>query len=449
MRKYTLPAVVGMILLVLAGCATPTVDISIKVPGELNLKNISKIAVVEFNTLDINESKEHKPASKALLRMATSCARSVFYDNPFYKLTDLDVEREILKSNNAAKLSKRLDAIIYGRLWWQESNEYRNTYPKVFTLKSWRVEKYNAGKDSTGKDITSSVTLTTHTKDVLEDISYRGKSYSLILELTIYSVRKNGALTKETRFFEIASDKEIMDNGRFSSKSRTLNAKTVGGKLSAMKSANSGKSFTLNKKEEARDVTGAMKLTQHKNTLPPPELVANNLMRKIVKGLTDKIAPHREIITVAIGDSDVKTTELVKNKAFKAAKHHLVKNVLSGKNNNAYESFYDLDFDQGLNVLACAQAKKDEDKADNDYIADFKEDFVDDNFSAILNYAICEEALGRFERALYIYRYLFNAIPDKNTAQGVSRCLFALDMADKVKEKNKNKRKAEKKQSLR
>ena len=62
--------------------------------------------------------------------------------------------------------------------------------------------------------------------------------------------------------------------------------------------------------------------------------------------------------------------------------------------------------------------------------------------------AVCEEATAQYEQALYTYRYAFKLEPTKENALGISRCLFALGMNDRVQEKAKAQKVAGRKASL-
>ena len=444
-------AATAILLSVIAGCATPTMDIMIKVPGKLNLPNISKIAVVNFNTLEDSEANGIKAVSPEVLKMAQGSIKSVFYEDPFYTLADLDVEKNIKKVKLNAKLAKRLDAIIYGRLWWQESKEYRNTYPKAFNLESWSNVKYKSGTNSiTKKPIYSIAHITTQTKDVIENIPYRGKTYSLMMELNIYSVGKNGELTKLTRFFEVAKMDDIMDNGKISTSLHTINKVNEKNKLTAIKNEKEKGGFfsIFSSKEKKKDLLGDFKVSKKGKTISSDILAAEKMVNYLGKMFCNNIAPHYEKITIEINDDEFKSTELLKNGSYHATKRYLVEKVLAKGNKRAIENFYDIDFDNGAKSLALAQAKKGHYKVYKQDLPDVYEDFFDDNYEIVMNYAICEEALGKYERALAIYRYLFKNYPYMQYALGISRCLFALDMADKVTEKTRNKRHASKKHSL-
>ena len=443
-------AAAGILLSVIAGCATPTMDVMIKVPGELNLPNISKIAVVDFNTLEDSEANGVKAVSPEVLKMAQGSIKSVFYEDPFYTLADLDVEKNIKEVKINAKLAKRLDAIIYGRLWWQESKEYRNTYPKVFNLERWSNVRYQSGKDFQGKPVYSTAHVTTQTKDVLENIPYRGKTYSLMMELNIYSVGKGGELTKLTRFFEVAKVDDIMDNGKMSTSLHVMNKVKEKNKLTAIKGEKEEGGFfsMFSSKEEKKDLSGDFKVSKKGETISSDMLAAEKMVNYLGKMFCNKIAPHYEKITIEINDDELKSTELLKNASYHATKRYLVEKVLAKGNKYAIEHFYDIDFNSGAKSLALAQAKKGHYKVYKKDLPDIYEDFFDDNYDIVMNYAVCEEALGQYERALAIYRYLFKNDPDMQYASGISRCLFALDMADKVTEKTRNKREALKKHSL-
>jgi hypothetical protein len=64
--------------------------------------------------------------------------------------------------------------------------------------------------------------------------------------------------------------------------------------------------------------------------------------------------------------------------------------------------------------------------------------------------ALSLEALGDFERALEIYRFVFQRYEntDQQFADGMGRCLLALDMADRLTEEEMAKIQAREKASF-
>ena len=67
---------------------------------------------------------------------------------------------------------------------------------------------------------------------------------------------------------------------------------------------------------------------------------------------------------------------------------------------------------------------------------------------ALFALAVCQEATGRAEEALYTYRYVFRLSPDAASAEGIARCHEALGAAARIAEQKHSVRKAGRRASL-
>jgi hypothetical protein len=74
--------------------------------------------------------------------------------------------------------------------------------------------------------------------------------------------------------------------------------------------------------------------------------------------------------------------------------------------------------------------------------------YIETNIDYFFAKALCEEASGHFSEALRGYRFIFHFAPSKESARGISRCLFALDMGNEVKKIKKDVKKSLRKADL-
>ena len=113
----------------MTGCRTASIPVEVTVPGEFNLSGISKIAIVDFNSVPGDPVAGVYAADKDTMSIVQRMIATTFCKGKMYQIANLDIEKEIA-DKHTAKLANKFDAVMYGRVWWQVSPEYRNTYPE-------------------------------------------------------------------------------------------------------------------------------------------------------------------------------------------------------------------------------------------------------------------------------------------------------------------------------
>ena len=143
---------------------------------------------------------------------------TVFFKGKTYKIANLNAENTILKSDKIINiaLKQRFDAILYGRLWWKVTPEYKNIIPKVYNLENWYYETYVSGLTSNGSPIYSRARLTDYTKEVMKEHKYRAKNATLMLSIALYKLNRNGEIEKIVEDFAAADQNFLLLNGEFS-----------------------------------------------------------------------------------------------------------------------------------------------------------------------------------------------------------------------------------------
>ena len=430
----------------ITGCRTATVPVEVTVPGEFNLSGVSKIAMVDFNSLPDDPIAGIYSADKETLSIVQRMVASVFCTGKMYQIADLDIEKSIASSHaGKTKVGNRFDAVIYGRLWWQVSPEYRNTYPKVFTLETWSNVKYDTGaKDPlTNKPIYATAHVTRNMRDVLETLYYRAWNANLMLSLTLYRLDKDGKFEKITETYAVASQNFILDNGKFETQFAPVGAdnddRASRLKASTEEKSTFGSLFSINKK--AKDVSGKFVVIQNSATIPTELQAKLMLAGQLSSALGKKITPSKITFNIPCDFDDDKLFNLLKDGAFSAAKDYIVFTVRKNVGNKIADKIDPLTtYDMPKNLVPAEDPKKITDDVVNDAAKDQRD--------YIYALAVCEEATGQYEHALYTYRYAFKLKPTKEYALGISRCLFALGMNDRVQEKAKAQKSATKKANL-
>lgn len=429
---------------VMTGCRTASIPVAVTVPGEFNLSGVSKIALVDFNSMPDDPVTGVYAADKETMSIVQRMVSSTFYKSKMYQVANLDIEKEIA-AKHSPKLANRFDAVLYGRLWWQVSPEYRNTYPKVFTLETWKNVKYDTGAKNplTKEPIYATAHVTQNMKDVLETLYYRAWNANLMLSLTLYRLDKNGKFEKITETYAVASQNFLLDNGKFETVYAPIGANNNDRasrlKASTEKKSTFGSLFSNEKK--AKDVSGKFVVVQQSATIPTELQAKLMLAGQLSSELGKKLSPSEIIFNIPCNFNDDKLFNLLKDGAFKAAKEYIVFKVRKDLGNGIANK---------IDPVACYEmpknlvAKADEKKITDEDVAEGAKDSKDYLYAL----GVCEEATGQYEQALYTYRYAFNLIPSKEYALGISRCLFALGMNDRVQEKAKAQKAAGKKANL-
>ncbi len=432
---------------VLTGCRSTTVPVSVTVPGEFNLSGVSRIAMVNLNTVPSDPLSGVYAADPETRNIVQRMIASAFYKSKVYQVADLDLEKSIVSQHAGARIADRYNAVIYGRLWWQVSPEYRIAYPEKYTLETWSNEQYYAGMNSlTKKPITATAHVTKRMQDVLATKYFRASNANLMLSLTLYRIDNNGQLEKTTETFAVASQSFLIDNGEFSKdfepigadgSSRASRLKESTEKKSAFKSF-----FTREKK--GKDVSGRFVATQNAFTLPSVLQMKLMLAEKLSADLIGRLSPSQIVFNIPCDFDDDKLFNLMQDGAFKAAREYVNFVIRTNVGNAVARKISPLDDAKVYPVPRFINPAEDPKEITDKMVVKAAKRHIEYLYAL----AVCEEAMGEYDRALESYRYIFNLKPEKEYALGISRCLFALGMNDRVKEKTKAKNAAAKKASL-
>jgi len=148
---------------------------------------------------------------------------------------------------------------------------------------------------------------------------------------------------------------------------------------------------------------------------------------------------------------DKKTKTLIAAEAYMGNVKYLSRAKLAQGYDDLAVIFYDVDFEEAARQVLARLLKAEyeesiRDRAPKDIkpyepltrkeLAEDADDYLEDHVDDIYNMALSLEALGDFERALEIYRFGFEHYEntDQNYADGLGRCLLALDLADRLTE---------------
>jgi len=452
-------------LILMTGCVQKT-KISMKVPGELNAKGIHKIAISDFSTVKSNSELGLYRASNDLLKLAKDKVIDVFYNEPFYSFSNLEIESRIKNKSLKSNIKDRFDGLMYGKLWWQVSPEYKNIIPSKKNLESYTIRNYVCGRTKKGRAIYCSAHLTTKMQEKAFNIHYRVKNATLMMSLNLYKVSSDGKLSKVTEVFEVAKGKFQIQNGQYKQLISLIGDVENMNKIKSLSKKEDkgffGKLLGNNSKVSTK-VNSDIKISNNINTIPSKFTMSSLLVEKISKKLKTMIAPSLVDFELEIEKGDKKVEKMFDYSAFNSIASYIVEQKLALGNINFYEGYYDVDFMENTKKLISFIDKKEFDlenkkaKEKKQYTPIKSEELEEKatthlktNAPLIYNYALATEAIGNFEKSLEIYRYLFNTIDDKNQlyANGIGRSLLALDMGDKVSEETLNKIKAKKKNSL-
>ena len=450
----------------LSACAQKAL-INVKRPGELNLKGVSKIAIIEFNTINSEPELGRFPVKPDTLALAKKSLTDIFYKYPFYSLVDLSLEKH-LDPSSRIKRKRRFDALIYGKLWWQISGEYDNFKPAKFTLETWKIKTYVCGHDKKGRPKHCSAHLTTSTKDRFYKNHYRAVTASLMLSLSVYKMNQDGQdgrIQKLTQVFELATQNALIKNGVFyPSKPALFGASTEKDRAEALKTDESflgSVSEFFGTEKKSQKVTGDKGVTRAVKTIPADLEFKIVLLDEIGKTFQEMIAPHYEEFEVSIPfESDVKSSSLLQCSAYQGLIKYIVDTKLANGYGEFSQFFYEMDFRKGAEEVVNKTHRDNFDKENQkrkvkerkpyvpltpDELKEAAESHLKDHVEDIYNLALSFEAIGDYERALEIYRFGFENYKseDQSYADGIGRCLFALDMADRLIEKKRTKKRAE------
>lgn len=442
---------------VLTGCySTTIIPVSVTVPGEFNLSGVSKIAMVNLNTVPSDPLTGTYAADPETRAIVQHMIASAFYKSKVYQVADLDLEKSIVAKHAHAKIANRYNAVIYGRLWWQVSPEYRMTYPEKYTLETWRDETYYAGTNPlTNQPMYLPAHVTKRMQDVLTTKYFRANNANLMLSLTLYRIDNNGQLEKTTETFAVASQNFQIDNGKFSKSFKKIGA-DGSSRASRLKKTTKKKTtveswFT----ETGEDVSGRVVAIKNSKTIPGALQLKLMLAEKLSSDLISRLSPSQIVFNITcdffdyglfnlFNDIDEKLFNLMKDGAFKAAREYVNFVIRTNVGNKVASKIGPLDDAAVYPVPRYINPAKDPEEITDETVMRAAKKHIE--YLYVL--AVCEEAMGEYDRALESYRYIFNLNPKEDYALGISRCLFALGMNDRVKEKTKAKNTATKKSSV-
>jgi hypothetical protein len=435
-----------------------------KIPGELNVKGIHKIAIVNFSSIKSNSGMGLYKANKDLLKLAKDEVINLFYNEPFYSMSNLEIESDIKQKDIKANIINRFDGLLYGKLWWVITPEYQNIIPSKATLESYKIVKYQSGISKKGKPYYSYSRVTTKMQDRAFNIHYRVKNATLMMSLNLYKIAKDGKMSKVTEVFEVAKGRFDITNGKYSNIISLIGDQKKLDKIKSLtKKEEKSWLSSFTKSKVSKKVDTDFKVTNKIETIPSKYTMSQTIIKSISKKLQRMIAPTTQDFELKIEKGDSKVEKLFDYSAFNAISSYIVEEKLALGNAKFYEGYYDVDFLENTKQMIAYNNKKEfediiktkDKKANYDAIEDkvlekLAKEHLAVNTPLIYNYALATEAIGDFEKSLEIYRYLFNNIDNKNQlyANGIGRSLLALDMGDKLSEKTLNKIKAKKKNSL-
>ncbi len=457
-RRNVQTLFIVLIMALSVGCVQKA-KISVLQPGELKLTGVSKIALLDFNTIPSGLGSGAFAADQETCRLARQTVADVFYKDPFYSLVDLPLERQISSQIAQSRLKSRLDAVMYGRVWWQVADEYRNYLPSKMRLESWKNIRYVCGHDSDGNPIYCNQKVTTKAKDVFYEKRYRAQKATLMMGLSVYRLDRNGHVEKVTHVFEVASRPAFIVNGDFSERLELTTARKVAGKIKTLSTDEGGfmsglssfmGSMGLGGQKEAKADLDAC--TTVDVCAMPVDLESQvEMCGEIGARLQNLIAPHREDIPVAVAGLDKKTKTLISAEAYMGNVKYIVRAKLAQGYEDIAVDFYDVDFVEAAKQVIARTHRADYEESirgkeagtvkpyeplAEDELLEEADDYLEDHVKDLYNMALSLEALGDFERALEIYRFAFDRYEseDQNYADGLGRCLLALDMADRLTE---------------
>jgi hypothetical protein len=461
-----------MIMALSVGCVQKA-KISVLQPGELKLTGVSKIALLEFNTIPSGLGHGAFAADKAICRLARQTVADVFYKDPFFALVDLPLEQQISRHADRSRLKSRLDAVMYGRVWWQVTDEYRNYLPSKMQLTSWRNIRYVCGHDDDGNPIYCTKKVTTESKDVFYEKRYRARKATLMMGLSVYRLDRNGHVEKLTHVFEVASRPAFIVNGEFSDRLELTTARKVAGKIKTLKTEEGGFMAGLSSFMGSMGLGGEKEIKAELDsstivdvcTIPVDLESQLGMCGEIGARLQNLIAPHREEIPVNVAGQDKKTKTLISAEAYMGNVKYIARAKLAQGHEEIALDFYDVDLIGGAKKVVARNHRAAYDESvqgkdpgtvepyvplTKDELLEEANDYLEDHVKDLYNMALSLEALGDFERALEIYRFAFDRYEskDQDYADGLGRCLLALDMADRLTEEEMTKLQAKEKASF-
>lgn len=448
------------VVLFLAGCASVSIPVSMVIPGELKLTDVSKIAIADFNTLENDPFAGVVSASPEALVFAHNAVKSAFYKTRTFDVTDLDAENMVVSTDKNSNLKKRFDAIIYGRVWWQMTPETFGMEPHVFDLTSWRYVNWTHTVNVLGKEtqVTEKVKVTTQDKQELEMLDYRQQTATLMLSLSIYRVRQDGSLEKIADTCQVAHQTELMYNGSFKAPVKYLGPKDrrIASQFKTGRTHDAAESRSAVKGGEAvdrfHDANGAVIFPKNMESLPTKVQAEMMLVSSAASDLVKRLTPTKEVFDIYYVFDDPKLQGMVGSGAYEAAEKYAEKKIRMalGKEYAAHipplEAYDAPDYE----VPATTEDDRDDVESDGKFQQEEFEELIRDKELAepLFTLGLCQEATGRVEQAMYTYRYAFQILPEDQTASCIARCYLAIGQDALVREARRDAKKAARKTRL-
>ena len=466
------------------GCSTPSLPLSMEASGEFKLTEVSKIALIEFNTLPNDPFTGTSAADQATCALVQRAVSAAFSRSGMWKIARLDAEEVAGMLEPGVIPSRRFDAIAYGRVWWQYPDEYDSLKPEIFTLETKTRIKYRLPKEpsysssgssssgsgffstigkinSTMKSIDSgfdnlfgessssssslrssldsgyeTVDLVTLTQDVLEMVGHRSREAMLMLALSIYRVSAKGVVEKIADTFVALDQTHLLENGQYESRDASFGA------------PGAGTGATAEKKQE-----GSTELPANVATIPSDLQAKLMLAARAAEDLGRRIAPHKVVRKVTFEFEDEKLLNLLRNRAYVAAEQYALRTIRFALGAEVADKVEPLIAygkpDYEVPPSSSGDIAKVSNPDANASVAAV-ERLVENNdcVEALFALAICQEATGRYDEALYTYRYVFRIAPEAAPAEGIARCHEALDAAARIAEQKRARIRAHRRASL-
>ncbi|MBI9113085.1 hypothetical protein [Maridesulfovibrio ferrireducens] len=453
MRKiYIAFTILLTMVCMISGCA-PKVKIKLLAPGEIKISGISKIAVLPFNSVSPNLATGKYTADKKACELARRCVENTLYSEPHFQLVDLALEKKLVKINKRAKPGDRLDGVLYGQVWWQISDEYKNYMPSKMSLSRWVVREYVCGKTDEGKPIYCSKSLVTQKRDTFYKSHYRTVTASLMMSLSVYRLTPKGQVEKVAQVFEIAKKPAIISNGHFSTNTELIAFKKAKNRITTL-TTKEGFGFpdisqltSLWTPSSASQGKTALdnEVTNITESIPTSVGMKNDLANTVSTRLKNLIQPHSEEFDISMHGLDKKTQTMFMTEAFRGLTKYLALKIANKDTELAQQLLDSLEFEEITKemLIRKMQAEYAEKQAELpaekripfvkpslEEITSSANSYLDGHLSDIYNLALSFEGIGDFNRSLEIYRFGFNeyANTDQDFADGIGRCTLALDM---------------------
>lgn len=497
----------------LSGCA-PALKLHVKQPGEMNLAGVSKIAILGFDTLPGSPGSERFPVNEATLRLAEKCMTDVFYSVPFFCFSDLSIEpllEKCSRSRRASRFDALVHGQVWWEISEEYNNVKPKTFSlQVHKPVSYICGFDKEGKP---KYCRTMVLKEQRDEPKLLPYRAVKASLMLSLSLyKLNDDGMGGRIRKLTQVSEIASQQAMILNGVLhllepdivGLEAKKDQAATLGARTPAQSKSRRGMSLDTQPTTPAstgnpsgasggsgKGLMGKALDDLFKNLIPqtssqtqasapsvtkpaetslrtiPAELqLQTDTMNAIVRVLHERIAPHEREFEVAFPfQMDTAAANLLVANAYMGAVHYIIRKKLSGGYEEVCEDFYEMELEKGAREVVSRlhrDALERENRAappdkQKEYVPMPPEelerrarDYLADRATDLYVLGLALEALGKYDQALDLYRYLFynkkgmllSAGADQDYADGIGRCLFALKMDKGLREGDRRKRNA-------